>query len=182
VTVFPSDDVGLIFQNVTVAGSITVTEIQTYAPVLSNLTGEYYDLKVSANYTGNITVRLIFDGSNMTQDQKSKLQLMEYTPLPGDITGPIIAMPDGKVDIRDIAYVAKQFGTNTNSSNWNPTADLTGPGGVPDGKVDIRDIAYVAKQFGATSNWLNITSSVDTTNNVIYGITTHFSIIGIHQE
>jgi parallel beta-helix repeat protein len=181
VTVFPSDDVGLIFQNVTAAGLTTVNEIASFAVPLNNSVGEYYDVRVGAKFSGNVTVRLIFDGSNMTQDQKNRLQLMQFT-LPGDITGPTLGVPDGKVDIRDIAYVAKQFGTNNNSSNWNPMADLTGPSGVPDGKVDIRDIAYVAKNFGATSNWVNITSSVDTASNVIYGITTHFSVIGIHQD
>ncbi|HXX86880.1 MAG TPA: GC-type dockerin domain-anchored protein, partial [Candidatus Acidoferrum sp.] len=183
VTVFPSDDVGLIFQNVTYAGSTTASEIVTFPVALSNLTGEYIDVVVGARFSGNVTVRLIFDGSNMTQDQKSRLQLMQFT-LPGDITGSTLGVPDGKVDIRDIAYVAKQFGTTTSSPNWNPIADLTGPSGVPDGRVDIRDIAYVAKQFGTSgnsTNWTNITTYVDTTSNVIYGITTHFSIIGIHQ-
>ena len=184
VTVFPSDDVGLIFQNVTYAGWTTAGGIVTFPVALSNLTGEYVDVMVGARFSGNVTVRIIFDDSNMTQDQKSRLQLMQFT-LPGDITGSTLGVPDGKVDIRDISYVAKQFGTSTSSPNWNPIADLTGPNGVPDGRVDIRDISYVARRFGTignSTNWINITTYVDTTNNVIYGITTHFSIIGIHQS
>jgi hypothetical protein len=51
---------------------------------------------------------------------------------------------------------------------------------VPDGKVDMRDIGLVAKNFGRTATWVNITTYVDTTNNIIYGTTTHFSIIAIH--
>jgi parallel beta-helix repeat protein len=175
VTIFPSDDICLVFHNVTVGGSTTVNEMQTYAPALSNLTGEYYDILVAANYSGNITVRLIFDGSNMTLDQKSKLQLMQYTPLAGDITGSG-GVPDGKVDIRDIALIARAFGSVLGQPNWNPICDLNG-----DNRINILDIAIAAKNFGR-SGWVNITASIDTADNVIYGITTHFSVIGIHQE
>jgi len=56
---------------------------------------------------------------------------------------------DGKVDIKDLAIVAKAFGSYLGSPNWNPIADVTGSTlGVPDNKVDIRDVAYVAKNFG----------------------------------
>jgi hypothetical protein len=68
--------------------------------------------------------------------------------LVGDITGPN-GWPDGKVDIKDISYVAKRFGTTPSSPMWDPNADLTGPTpGVPDGKIDIKDISLVAKNFG----------------------------------
>ena len=65
------------------------------------------------------------------------------TSLAGDING------DGKVDIRDIAIVAKAYGSSPGDPNWNPAADITGlEPNVPDGKVDIRDIALVSSQFG----------------------------------
>ena len=50
---------------------------------------------------------------------------------------------DGRVDIRDISLVAKQFGTDTNSPNWKPVCDVNN-----DGKVNIKDISIVAKNFG----------------------------------
>jgi len=50
---------------------------------------------------------------------------------------------DGKVDIMDIAIVAKAFGSDPTLPNWDPRADLNG-----DGKVDIMDIAMVAIHFG----------------------------------
>jgi len=65
----------------------------------------------------------------------------------GDITGPILFVPDGKVDIRDVALVAKYFGQNVPPAP--PNCDLTGPTvGMPDGKIDIRDVAIVAIRFG----------------------------------
>jgi len=74
------------------------------------------------------------------------------TAMVGDITGPEnppgskLYPPDGKVDIRDIALVAKYFGKNVPPAP--PICDITGPAGVPDGKIDIRDIATVAQRFG----------------------------------
>ncbi len=57
---------------------------------------------------------------------------------------------DGKIDMRDIAIVARAFGTFEGDPDWNPDADLTGTEYlVPDGRVDMRDIALVAKAFGS---------------------------------
>jgi len=69
--------------------------------------------------------------------------------LVGDITGPTLFVPDGKVDIRDIALIAKYFGQTVPPAP--PNCDITGPTlGVPDGKIDIRDIALAARNFGKT--------------------------------
>lgn len=57
-------------------------------------------------------------------------------PLAGDVNG------DKKVDGRDIAIVAKYFGS---IGGYPPEADLN-----LDGKVDGKDIAIVAKDFGKT--------------------------------
>jgi hypothetical protein len=59
-------------------------------------------------------------------------------------------MPDGKVDIRDIAVAARAFGSKVYEYGYNYNADVTGPDGEPDGKVDIRDISFVAKAFGTS--------------------------------
>ena len=68
--------------------------------------------------------------------------------LPGDLTGSN-GWPDGKVDIRDVHYVAEHYGTTPSSPNWDPNCDVTGPTpGVPDGKVDIRDVNFVAVRYG----------------------------------
>jgi len=51
--------------------------------------------------------------------------------------------PDFKVDIRDIAYVAKAFGSHPGHERWSPFADIS-----CDYKIDIRDIAMIASKFG----------------------------------
>jgi parallel beta-helix repeat protein len=64
--------------------------------------------------------------------------------IPGDITGPN-GWPDGKVDMRDIAYVARRFMCKPGDSLWDPNADIN-----DDGKIDMIDIAIAARNFGAT--------------------------------
>ena len=63
-----------------------------------------------------------------------------------------VFVPDGKVDGKDIAAVAKCFGSYPwvpPPLTWNPNCDIIGPTtGVPDDKVDGRDIATVARHFG----------------------------------
>ncbi len=60
----------------------------------------------------------------------------------GDVTGPN-GWPDGQVNMRDIALIARCFGSTSGSSNWNPNADLNN-----DGIVSMKDIALVARRFG----------------------------------
>ena len=54
---------------------------------------------------------------------------------------------DGKVDVKDIALVAKAFGSSKNKPNWNVMADANG-----DDKVDIRDIGLVCANVGNVYN------------------------------
>jgi len=51
--------------------------------------------------------------------------------------------PDFKVDIKDIAYAAKAFGSHPGHERWSPFADIS-----CDYKIDIRDIAMIASKFG----------------------------------
>lgn len=54
---------------------------------------------------------------------------------------------DGKIDGKDLAYIAKWFGTYPGSSRgWNSTCDV-----VPDLKIDGRDLVSVAKNFGSVA-------------------------------
>jgi nitrous oxidase accessory protein len=50
---------------------------------------------------------------------------------------------DGKVDVKDIAIVARAFGSVPGDPRWNALADLN-----EDQRIDIRDIVQVAIHFG----------------------------------
>jgi parallel beta-helix repeat protein len=64
-------------------------------------------------------------------------------------TGRVVDVPDGKVDIVDVAKVARRFGVIYPDPSYDPDCDVTGSViGLPDGKIDIRDVATVAKNFG----------------------------------
>jgi len=60
----------------------------------------------------------------------------------GDITGPD-GWPDGKVDIRDVAAVAKLYGVNYPNLRYNPNFDVNN-----DLKIDIKDVAIAATHYG----------------------------------
>ncbi len=69
----------------------------------------------------------------------------------GDLTGgapnALDFVPDGKVDITDVAVVARFFSQKVPPAPAN--CDISGPTiGVPDGKIDITDVATVAKHYG----------------------------------
>jgi PKD repeat protein len=83
------------------------------------------------NYTVTLTV------IDVNGDNSTITKTITVTVLIGDING------DGKVDIYDVAYVAKRFGTHEGDPDYDPEADFNG-----DGKIDIYDVATVAKHFG----------------------------------
>jgi hypothetical protein len=62
-----------------------------------------------------------------------------YVGVPGDVDG------NHKVEIKDILMVAKAYGANPQSFNWNPNADVD-----CDGNVYIKDILITAKNYGKT--------------------------------
>jgi len=85
------------------------------------------------------------DASYINRDLLETEYGERYAPFPymkmkmfeGDVTY------DGKVDIIDIATVAKAFDSDPSHRRWNPIADIN-----CDGKVDIIDIALAAKNLG----------------------------------
>jgi hypothetical protein len=178
VTVTPTDNLGLTFANVTGAGIVVANATPTVPAPPLDLVGEFYDVKVTASFVGNVTVSLAFDGSNLTQQEKSSLQMMQYTPIPGDFKGA------GVVNILDAIILGSAFLSHRPnydyvgepaSPNWNPNVDLNG-----DGIINILDAIILGNHFGQTASWVNITWYVDTTSNIVYGQTTHFSFITIH--
>jgi len=88
----------------------------------------------------NLTVRVEADIVAGEEDISDNVYIGETVTIiwcPPDVNG------DGKIDIRDIASVAKAFGTSTGDPRWDPTVDFNS-----DGKIDIADIASSARIFG----------------------------------
>jgi hypothetical protein len=54
-----------------------------------------------------------------------------------------VVPPYGVIDMKDIAYVAKRFGSIPSAPLWDPNADIDGSE-----KVDMKDISIVARGFG----------------------------------
>jgi len=182
VAVFPTVDVGLIFQEVTASGSTTSSRNDTGPPLPPSRTliGPYYDIKTTALRWGNVSVRIIYDDSGLTQEQENNLRLLQWVLNPCDISGPTPGVSDNIVNMRDIGYFAARFLTTPSSPNWDPRADVTGPvPGLPDGIVNMRDIGEACRNFMNTSYWEDITIYLDTESNVIYGETSHFSMFGV---
>ena len=61
---------------------------------------------------------------------------------PGDVSSAIKGAYDGKVDMRDIAYLVSLFNTRPSSSGWNPNADIN-----DDLVVNMRDIAVAIANY-----------------------------------
>lgn len=94
---------------------------------------------LAGNYTVALTVTDSVSRTNLTSQLAQVINRTLW-----DLDG------DARItDMKDVAVVAKAFGSVTGSPRWNPIADITGPIPlVPDGKVDMRDVALVARHFG----------------------------------
>jgi hypothetical protein len=164
VTVFPAPDTCFTFENVTAAGSTTATNSTPPTPPSGmKLIGSYYEINITAGYTGNITII-------MSYDPESNLVLLRYDALATDVN------KDSKVDWRDICRVLMALGSRSGSRRYDAACDIN-----HDGVVNCKDLLAVMKDFGKSA-WTNITTFVDTTNHLIYGETGHFSGIGVHQQ
>ncbi|MEM3458527.1 MAG: NosD domain-containing protein [Candidatus Bathyarchaeia archaeon] len=80
VTAFPSSEVCLIYDNVTVAGLTTanIIDVGPEPPSGFKLAENYYDIKTTANYSGTIRLRIAYDDSNMTAEEEANLCLLHW--------------------------------------------------------------------------------------------------------
>ena len=110
---------------------------------------ERYPGAVDSDGDGIWDTPYIIGGENIDRYPLVDILWMPITPRSWDITGPLKWVPDGKCDMRDVALVAKLFGSLEGDGKYDVRADITGPTYlVPDGKIDMRDVALVAKHYG----------------------------------
>jgi hypothetical protein len=89
-----------------------------------------------------LKIEMLFNDPRLAGDQVGGIPPPGYNP-------PISHWPDGRVDIKDIAFIAKCFGQIPGGPRWDYMADV-----VPDQRIDIKDIAMAAKNFGHTGTYL----------------------------
>jgi hypothetical protein len=77
ITVMPTTDVGLVFDNVTQAGSTTVdvTTAGPSPPSNFKLEGQFFNITTTATFSENITIRIVYDDTGMTQEEEDNLCL-----------------------------------------------------------------------------------------------------------
>lgn len=92
--------------------------------------------------TANATPLL---GEGLPDDDSLTVGPVKVT-IPGDVTG-LYSVPDGKVDMRDIGFIARQFRYFPWNPLWDPRADING-----DGKIDMIDVGTAARHFGETDS------------------------------
>jgi len=146
-------------------------------PPLPNIVGLYYNVIVVGTFSGEVKVCVSYDPGTMTLEQQRNLRLFIGDPV--DFNG------DGTVNGLDIAMMQKAI----KSGNNDPRYDVN-----HDGSVNNADLQIV-KQFAinglivnqgrnglsqARLPWMDITTSVDTVNHYVCGVTDHFSGFGIH--
>ena len=100
--------------------------------------GFFYIPKVVNTGSSRLKIEMLFTDSNLVGDQTGN----QTHPYPGTITD----YPDGKVNILDVSFVVKEFGSDENQSNWHYMADV-----VPDRKINILDVSAVTKNYGKPS-------------------------------
>lgn len=160
-----SDNITVTTENL--GGYAETFNVTVYANTISNTTyiqsqnvtvpnGNSQDVTFTWNTTGfakgNYTISAyawpVLNETNISNNNFTSS--LVKVALAGDLTGGtsnlLDFVPDGKVDMKDIAVVAKFFGQDVPPAP--PNSDVTGPTGVPEGKIDMRDIGTVAKQFG----------------------------------
>jgi hypothetical protein len=113
-------------------------------PLLWNTSGFAY-----GNYTLNAVADTVPGETNTTNNSftDGRVRMSIVGDLTGRTPNAYDFVPDGKVDVVDVAVVAHFFNQKVPPAPGN--CDVSGPTlGMPDGKIDISDVALVAKHFG----------------------------------
>jgi hypothetical protein len=140
--------------NVTILANTTIiTVVASVNMVPGNVIVQNVTWNTTGFSYGNYTLKAAADivqGETNTVNNNLTDGLVTVAGL-GDLTGKtpnaLDFVPDGKVDIVDVAVVAKFFGHKAPPAPVN--CDVSGTKvGAPDGKIDITDVATVARQFG----------------------------------
>ena len=133
---FPEDAWVYLYYNIT--ADLIIGSIPVHLDVGQNFTHVFVWVTIGVpprTYTLT-AVATIPMGSDVYTDGNITVRLK------GDVNG------DGRIDLKDIALVARAFGSTPGSPNWNPAADING-----DGIVNMKDMALVVRFFGQRTTY-----------------------------
>jgi outer membrane protein assembly factor BamB len=140
--------------NVTLYANTTVMETKQITLTNGASTTVTFTWNTTGFAKGNYTISAYawpVDGETDSADNNVSAIISVYIGVPCDVSGPILGVPDGVCNMRDIGYMCSKFGTTPSSPNWDPNCDVTGPvPKVPDNIVNMRDIGEACKNFGKT--------------------------------
>jgi len=108
-----------------------------------NSTVYQYTLDTTGFKLGNYTVwAYVSPVSDETDTFDNNSTLTIRVVIPGDVSSTTPGVPDGTVNMKDIAYMISLFNTRPNSVNWDPNVDVNN-----DGVCNMRDIAIAVAYF-----------------------------------
>ncbi len=112
---------------------VSLTEGETKEVTLTwNTTGFLKTNYTMSAYAWPVNMELDVEDNNMTSLVSVRVVMR------GDIVEPF-----GKVDMKDVSYVARRFGLRPGDDLWDPIADVN-----DDNKIDMKDVGTVASNFG----------------------------------
>ncbi|HJW30764.1 MAG TPA: dockerin type I domain-containing protein, partial [Saprospiraceae bacterium] len=177
--------VGLVFPpgfdpgTITIKSSDVAGELGLYS--LGDAIGPYFDVEILNNdLTGTVTIAIhYYSPSDLTLEQEQNLHL--YMSDPVDLNG------DGTVNGNDVDIIQSAIHDHLSAVDY-PQFDVNSDGKINSADLDIvKDFANSGLLVPSSSGgqwrlpWLDITTSIDIENNIIYGVTDHFSGFGIRQ-
>jgi hypothetical protein len=128
------------------SGFVQVSALLTPPETPKSGSGTLATIRMRVASVGRSTLHLydvlLKDDSGHTLPANGNDGSFNNAALSSDITGPN-GVPDGKVDVRDVAFVGSRLGSYPGHSRWDPRCDING-----DGKINIIDVALVARDYG----------------------------------
>jgi parallel beta-helix repeat protein len=176
ITVMYSPRISFVFAKVVSGGVLIVNLAQTGQPAPFGFLPlghppVYYGVKTFANYSGSITIMLLYSDSGLSSLEEKSMALVQWNStsekwenitvgadavqnmILGEtsylsvftLIAPLFGdiNEDGVVDIFDAIKLATAFGSTPATPKWNPEADIN-----KDGVVDIFDAIILSNNFG----------------------------------
>jgi PKD repeat protein len=125
--------------NVTLTYNSTVIRTETVTLNVQNSTTITFFWNTTGLPLGNYTVTTT--ASQVPGETDTADNTMIYSPIRVSIQGDING--DGKVDMKDVSYVARRFMCGPSDELWDPNGDID-----ENGVINMKDISTIAKEFG----------------------------------